>query len=163
MMSWSIRRKWAACPSAPPGVSSPEAPRAANPGLTPVHKSGLPYDEHPGDEQSASVTVLRLGGGLFFATGDALEDRMREVALSPGITGSSSIAGKWDFIDSQGSAEMNEILTLAEQAGLNLRLARLKPAVREVLARDGVLGRIGDGNIRTAGLPMLPPASSMSA
>ncbi len=58
---------------------------------------------------------------------------------------------------------MNEILTLAEQAGLNLWLAPLKPAFREVLARDGALGRIGDGNIRTAGLPMLPPASSMPA
>jgi hypothetical protein len=52
-----------------------------------------------------------------------------------------------DFVDSQGSAKMREILSLTEQAGVNLRLARLKPAVREVLARDHVLDRIGDGNI----------------
>ena len=45
-------------------------------------------DEHPGDEQFPGVVVLRLDGGLFFATSDALEDRVREVALStPGITG----------------------------------------------------------------------------
>jgi SulP family sulfate permease len=105
-------------------------------------------DEHPGDEQSASVTVLRLDGGLFFATADALEDRIREVALSvSGITGIVLDCGGMDFIDSQGSAKMSEILKLTEQAGVNLRLARLKPAVREVLSRDGVLGRIGDGNI----------------
>ena len=37
-------------------------------------------DEHPGDEQFPGVVVLRLDGGLFFATSDALEDRVREVA-----------------------------------------------------------------------------------
>jgi len=39
---------------------------------------------------------------------------------------------------------MREILDLPEQAGVALRLARIKPAVRELLARDGVLDRIGD-------------------
>ena len=104
--------------------------------------------EHPGDEQFAGVTVLRLDGGLFFATADALEDRVREVALS--ASGSTAIVldcGGMDFIDSQGSAKMSEILNLAEQAGVTLRLARLKPPVREVLERDGFLGRIGDDKI----------------
>ena len=105
-------------------------------------------DEHPGDEQFAGVTVLRLDGGLFFATADALEDRVREVALSaPGSTAIVLDCGGMDFIDSQGSAKMSEILNLAEQAGVTLRLARLKPPVREVLERDGFLGRIGDDKI----------------
>ena len=105
-------------------------------------------DEHPGDEQLAGVTVLRLDGGLFFATADALEDRIREVAMSaPGVTGIVLDCGGMDFIDSQGSAKMREILKLTEQTGVTLRLARLKPAVREVLARDGVLDRIGEDNI----------------
>jgi high affinity sulfate transporter 1 len=39
-------------------------------------------DEHPTDEQFPGVAVLRLDGGLFFATTDALEDRIRVVALS---------------------------------------------------------------------------------
>ena len=39
---------------------------------------------------------------------------------------------------------MDEILALTEQAGVTLRLARVKPAVREVLRRDGVLERLGD-------------------
>ena len=34
-----------------------------------------------------------------------------------------------------------------EQADLTLRLARLKPAVRELLERDGVLDRLGDDRI----------------
>ena len=105
-------------------------------------------DEHPGDEQFAGVTVLRLDGGLFFATADALEDRVREVALSaPGSTAIVLDCGGMDFIDSQGSAKMSEILNLTKQAGVTLRLARLKPSVREVLKRDGILGRIGDDKI----------------
>jgi SulP family sulfate permease len=102
-------------------------------------------DEHPGDEQFPGVVVLRLDGGLFFATSDALEDRVREVALAtPDITAIVLDCEGMDFIDSQGSAKMHEILELTEQAGMTLRLARVKLAVRELLARDGVLDRIGD-------------------
>jgi MFS superfamily sulfate permease-like transporter len=59
-----------------------------------------------------------------------------------------------DFIDSQGSAKLREILELTEQAGVTLRLARVKPAVRELLRRDHVLDRIGGerihGNVHQA-------------
>jgi anti-anti-sigma factor len=85
----------------------------------------------------------------------ALEDRVREVSLStPGITGIVLDCEGIDFIDSQGSAKMREILELTDRAGMTLRLARVKPAVREVLERDGVLERIGDdkthGNVDQA-------------
>ncbi len=101
-------------------------------------------DEYPGDEQFPGIVVLRLDGGLFFATSDALEDRVREVALStPGIIGIVLDCEGIDFIDSQGSAKMREILELTKQGGTTLRLARVKPAVRKVLERDGVLDRIG--------------------
>jgi sulfate permease, SulP family len=100
-------------------------------------------DEHPADEQFPGVVILRLDGGLFFATSDALEDRVREVALStPGITGIVLDCEGIDFIDSQGSAKMAEILELTKQADITLRLARLKPAVYEILKRDGFLERI---------------------
>ncbi len=91
-------------------------------------------EEHPTDEQFPGVVVLRLDGGLFFATSDALEDRVREVALStPGITGIVLDCEGIDFIDSQGSAKLGEVLELTERAGVTLRLARVKPAVAEVL------------------------------
>ena len=109
-------------------------------------------EEHPGDERVPGVVILRMDGGLFFATSAALEDRIRDVALStPGITGIVLDCGGIDFIDSQGSAKMREIVELTEQAGVTLRLARLKPAVRDVLRRDGVLDLIREerthGNI----------------
>jgi sulfate permease, SulP family len=112
-------------------------------------------DEHPGDESVAGVVVLRLDGGLFFATSDALEDRIREVALSTSDIGGIVLDCEGvDFIDSQGSAKLREILELTEQAGVTLRLARVKPAVRELLRRDNVLDRIGGhrihGNVHRA-------------
>ena len=112
-------------------------------------------DEHPADEQFPGVVILRLDGGLFFATSDALEDRVRDVALStPGITGIVLDCEGIDFIDSQGSAKMGEILELTTQADITLRLARVKPAVNEILERDGFLERIGDdrthGNVYRA-------------
>jgi sulfate permease, SulP family len=105
-------------------------------------------DEHPEDEQLPGVVVVGLDGGLFFATSDALEDRFREIVTSShGLTGIVLDCEGIDFIDSQGSAKMREIYELTEQAGVTLRLARLKPAVRAVLERDGVLERIGEDRI----------------
>ncbi len=112
-------------------------------------------EAHPTDEQVPGVVVLRLDGGLFFATSDALEDRVREVALStPDITGIVLDCEGIDFIDSQGSAKMGEILELTQHAGVALRLARMKPPVQEVLRRDGFLEAIGEdrthGNVYRA-------------
>jgi SulP family sulfate permease len=105
-------------------------------------------DEYPSDEQFRGVVVLRLDGGLFFATSDALEDRVREVAMStPDITGIVLDCEGIDFIDSQGSAKMREIFELTKHAGVTLHLARVKPSVFELLRRDGVIDRIGDDRI----------------
>ena len=41
-------------------------------------------DEHPGDETFPGVAVLRLDGGLFFATAEALENRIRALAERDG-------------------------------------------------------------------------------
>ena len=126
-------------------ISVATRPRMPLLGREPGGQAFRELEEHPGDDQFPGVVVLRLDGGLFFATSDALEDRVREVALSaPEITGIVLDCEGIDFIDSQGSAKMREIIDLTGQAGVTLRLARIKPAVRELLARDGVLDRIGD-------------------
>jgi SulP family sulfate permease len=105
-------------------------------------------DDNPGDEQFPGLVLLRLDGGLFFATSDALEDRVREVALStPGIHGIVLDCVAIEFIDSQGTAKLHEIVELTEQAGVSLRLARVKPAVFEPLRRDGLVERIGADHI----------------
>jgi sulfate permease, SulP family len=112
-------------------------------------------EDHPEDERDEGIVVLRMDGGLFFATSDALEDRIRQVTQT--ATGLAAIVLDCEginFVDSQGSAKMTEIATLADQAGVSLRLARLKPSVRAILDRDGVIERIGadriHGNVHRA-------------
>jgi high affinity sulfate transporter 1 len=112
-------------------------------------------NEHPEDEQIPGVVVLRMDGGLFFATADALEDRVREIVHSTAdLTGIVLDCGGIDFIDSQGSAKLDDIIDLTEDSGVVLRLARLKPGPRSLLERDDVLGRLGPdrvhGNVRLA-------------
>jgi SulP family sulfate permease len=105
-------------------------------------------DDHPDDVQEAGLVVLRLDGGLFFATSDALEDRVRDVALTTdGTAGLVLDCIAMDFIDSQGAAKLGELLELTEQAGVTLRLARVKPTVLALLARDGFVEAIGADRI----------------
>ena len=103
---------------------------------------------NPEDEQPPGIAVVRLDGDLFFATADALEDRIRDVIdTSSRLEGIVLDCEGINFVDSQGSAKMAEIARLAEESGLTLRLARVKPAVAATLDRDGVLERIGPDHI----------------
>ncbi|MFB9643291.1 SulP family inorganic anion transporter [Agromyces lapidis] len=105
-------------------------------------------DEHPADERVPGVVVIRMDGGLFFATSDALEDRIREIIHStPDLTGIVLDCGGINFIDSQGCAKFSDIVELAKDSAVTLRLARVKQVVRATLARDGVLERLGTDRI----------------
>jgi len=112
-------------------------------------------DANPGDEILPGVAVVRFDGGLFFATADALEDHLRDVIqANPELTGIVLDCGGINFIDSQGAASMADIVTLTRDAGIQLRLTRLKPGPRAVLEREGVIELIGadhiHGNIHRA-------------
>ena len=104
---------------------------------------------NPGDETFPGVVVVRLDGGLFFATADALEERIRELSQeSDGLVHAVVLDLEGvDVVDSQGAAKLAEILDYAESMQIELRLARVKPAIATVLARDGVLDRLGPDRI----------------
>ena len=111
--------------------------------------------EHPGDETFPGVAVVRLDGGLFFATAEALEDRIR--ALSDGGTPLRLLVLDMEgvnFIDSQGASKITELRLLAESEGVVLRLARVKPQVLAVLRLDGIVDELGadhvHGNVHRA-------------
>jgi sulfate permease, SulP family len=101
--------------------------------------------ENPDDETFPGYAIVRLDGGLFFATAEALEERIRGLAqgADPALRAVVLDLEGVDFVDSQGAAKLAEILDFAESAGIQLHLARVKPAVASVLAKDGVLGRLG--------------------
>jgi SulP family sulfate permease len=105
-------------------------------------------DENPDDETFPGLAVLRLDGGLFFATAEALEDRIRGLTEDgPHLRALVLDLEGVDFVDSQGAAKLTEIHQLAETAGVTLRLARVKPAVLKVLHADGILERIAEDHI----------------
>ncbi len=111
--------------------------------------------EHPGDETFEDIAVLRFDGGLFFATAEALENRVRSVVdgEAPVRTVVLDLEGV-NFVDSQGSAKLAEIHEFLAVEGIELRLARLKPQILAVLRADGVLDQIGvdhvHGNVERA-------------
>jgi len=53
------------------------------------------------------------------------------------------MANGTEFMDAQGRRRCARSFELTEHAGMTLRLAREKPAVRALLARDSALDRIG--------------------
>ena len=105
-------------------------------------------DEHPDDETYPGVAVLRLDGGLFFATAEALENRVRALAEEDGPLRALVLDLEGvNFIDSQGSAKLSELHELTEASGVALRLARVKPNVLAVLRKDGIVELIGEDHI----------------
>ena len=113
-------------------------------------------EDYPDSETYPGLLVIRFDAGLFFASADALEDRLRELAQSPDApyhTAVISFEGV-DFIDSQGSEKLREIHDQAQTYGAELRLARVKPPVLDLLRLDGVIDAIGEqhvyGNVHQA-------------
>ena len=119
-------------------------------------------EEYPDSETYPGLLVLRFDSGLFFASADALEDRIRELALQadpPLQTVVIDFEGI-NFIDSQGSAKVAELVELANNYDIKLRLTRLKAQVMVVLRRDGVIDKLGEdyiyGNVYEAAADQLP-------
>ena len=111
--------------------------------------------ENPQDELFPGIVVLRLDGGLFFATAEALENRIRGLADGPEeLHGVVLDLEGVNFVDSQGSSALAEMHEFLDAQGVSLRLARLKPQVRSVLDTDGVVDLIGadhvHGNVHRA-------------
>jgi SulP family sulfate permease len=111
---------------------------------------------YPDGETYPGLLIIRFDAGLFFATSDALEDRLRELAhdADPRFhTVVLSFEGV-DFIDSQGTDKISEVLDLTRSYGAELRLARVKPNVIAMLRRDGVIDELGEdklyGNVYNA-------------
>jgi sulfate permease, SulP family len=118
-------------------------------------------DENPGDETFPGIVVLRLDSGLFFATAQALEDRVRELteaAPAPLRALVLDLEGV-NFIDSQGAEQLAAIHELLESGGATLRLARVKPNVLAVLSADGFVDLLGTdrihGNVQRAVMAQL--------
>ncbi len=121
------------------------SPRMPLLGRQPGTQAFRELDENPGDETFPGIAVLRLDSGLFFATAEALDDRVRAVIRDtdpPLNTLVLDLEGV-DFIDSQGAAKLSELYEVAQADRIALHLVRVKPQVRSVLDADGVTATLG--------------------
>jgi SulP family sulfate permease len=123
-------------------ATAPEIPLLARERRTAAFRE---LDEHPEDETFRGIAVLRLDGGLFFATADALHERLRGVMerAEPELHAVVLDLGGVDFVDSQGAAKLAELAETCVRDGVVLRLAHVKTGVLRVLAADGVLEQLG--------------------
>lgn len=111
-------------------------------------------DTHPEDETTPGIVVLRMDGGVFFATADAFVDQVRAAVLDPGVGGVVLHFAGVNFMDSQGAATVSEMIRMAEESDVELRLAAVRPGVRDVLEREGAVDLLGadriHGNVHRA-------------
>jgi anti-anti-sigma factor len=110
--------------------------------------------ENPADETFPGIAVVRMDGGLFFATTEALEERVRELTQDGGHHALVLDLEGVNFVDSQGAAKLAEIHALTAAGAVSLRLTRVKPQVFAVLEADGVIELVGvdhiHGNVQRA-------------
>ena len=132
------------------------SPRMPVLGRQPGSQAFRELDENPGDETFPGIAVVRLDSGLFFATAEALDDRIRAMIMDgePRVHALVLDLEGVDFVDSQGAAKLAEIDEVTEADGVTLRLARLKPQVAAVLDADGTIALLGadrvHGNVHQA-------------
>jgi high affinity sulfate transporter 1 len=121
--------------------------------------------EHPDSETYPGLLVMRFDAALHFGSSDALADRLRELAAEAETRYHTAVIDfeGVNFIDSQGSATMADIIELAEAYGAEIRLTRVKPGVLALLRRDGVIDRLGEdriyGNVYEAAADRMTPGA----
>lgn len=124
------------------------ATRPAIPLLGPEADTGVFRELDDGGEPLPGVIVLRMDGGLFFATAEALETRIRELTESRADVKTVVLNMEGvNFVDSQGASKLAEINEELEAAGIVLRIARIKAPVLAVLEADGFVDAVGEARI----------------
>jgi len=103
--------------------------------------------ENPDDQTYDGIAVVRLDGGLFFATAEALENRIRSLVDDGALRALVLDLEGVNFVDSQGVAKLAEIHEFLQAGDIAFRLARLKPQVLLVLSADGLVERVGRDHI----------------
>ena len=125
------------------------APHMPELGRVPGTQVFRSIDEHPESETYPGLLVMRFDAGLFFASADALVDRLRELVLPadpPLHTIVLDLEGV-NFIDSQGAETMDGLIGAATNFNVELRLTRVKPDVLAMLRRDGIIERLGESQV----------------
>jgi SulP family sulfate permease len=103
----------------------------------------------PDAQTVPGVLVLRIDMSLYFANSEAPEDRIREIAVAkePDLAVVVLDLEGVNFIDSQGADAIAKIIDMANLHAIDVRLARVKATVLDVLDRAGVVALLGADGI----------------
>jgi SulP family sulfate permease len=109
-------------------------------------------EDFPDYETYDGLLVIRFDGGMYFVTTEVFVDRLRErvEAADPPIGKVVIDFESVNFLDSQGSSELDRLVRSAADRGMSLRFARLKTGVRRTLDADGVIVRLGPERVHTS-------------
>jgi high affinity sulfate transporter 1 len=126
--------------------SKPDIPVLGRwPGTEVFHR----LQENPDSETYPGLIIIRFDGPLYFATANALRNKVREVT-----TGADPLVTKLlidmegvNYIDLEGCDMLNEIAENMKGVGVEIHLARVKHEVMEMLKKDGVDQIIGRDHI----------------
>ena len=102
-------------------------------------------EDFPDYETTLGVAVLRFDGGLYFVTTEVLTDRLRQrvEGADPPVEAVVLDFEAVNFVDSQGVGEIGRLLAVAADRDIDLRFARTKGQVLDMLTIDGIVDRIG--------------------
>ena len=106
-------------------------------------------DQYPDSETYPGLIIIRFDGPLYFATANALRDKVRAVIADtdPPVTMVLIDMEGVNYLDLEGSDMLNEIASNMKGAGVEIHLTRVKHAVMEMLEKDGVDQIIGREHI----------------
>jgi anti-anti-sigma factor len=117
--------------------SKPDIPVLGRwPGTKVFHR----LSENPDSETYPGLVIIRFDGPLYFATANALRDKVREVTtdVDPPVTMVLIDMEGVNYIDLEGSDMLNEITKDMKGVGVEIHLARVKHEAMEMLEKDGV-------------------------
>ena len=126
--------------------SKPDIPVLGRmPGTEVFHR----LEENPESETYPGLVILRFDGPLYFATANALRNKVREVTTDavPSVTTVLIDMEAINYLDLEGSDMLNEITKDMHGVGVEIHLARIKHEVLEMIVKDGVDQTIGRDHI----------------
>lgn len=95
-------------------------------------------DRHDGWEAPEGVLVVRSDGPLFYANANTVKDRVLELAAAGSQPTVVLDLDATNDLDIQGADTLGELAAELRRQGMELRLARVRAPVRDILERTGV-------------------------
>jgi MFS superfamily sulfate permease-like transporter len=109
-------------------------------------------DDFPTYETYDGLLVIRFDGAMYFVTTEVFVDQLRERIehADPPVDRVVIDFESVNYLDSQGSGELDRLIQAAVDRGISVYFARLKTDVQAMLDADGVIERLGADRVHAS-------------